>query len=181
MKITAAAIFLGPIFLAACFRLQLQESAVTGEPKLAKYRPGDPVAFHLDGTIYYCAGLPTYSITQLIDNGQRELSLFHSCVGFVGTGIDQYCQNGQVKNVPVGACSDAIPCGEQSIHATILWDQKEIVTITEQCAGQTIHREIEQQVPIGKYQITAQMFLNDKITAVIIKEFEIVAEASGSK
>ena len=153
----------------------------TLEPKIEIYRKGDPVTFQLDDTIYFCAGQSTFSIAQITENEKRELSLRHSCLGFVGTGTDQYCQDGQVKTVFVGECSDAIPCGKQSIHGTITWDQKEYVAITEKCAGQTIHREVEQQVPEGNYQITAQVIQNGTIMTRVIKEFVIVSDASGGK
>ena len=153
----------------------------TLEPKIEIYRKGDPVTFDLDDTIYFCAGQSTFSIARITENEKRELSLSHSCLGVVGTGIDQYCQDGQVKTVFVGGCSDAIPCGKQSIHETITWNQKEYVAITEKCAGQTIHREVEQQVPEGKYQITTRVIQNGTITTRVIKEFVIASDASGGK
>jgi len=153
----------------------------TLEPKIAIYRKGDPVTFDLDDTIYFCAGQSTFSIARITENEKRELSLSHSCLGVVGTGTDQYCQDGQVKTVFVGGCSDAIPCGKQSIHETITWNQKEYVAITEKCAGQTIHREVEQQVPEGKYQITTRVIQNGTIMTRVIKEFVIASDASGGK
>jgi len=153
----------------------------TLEPKIEIYRKGDPVIFDLDDTIFFCAGQSTFSIARITENEKRELSLSHSCLGFLGTGTDQYCQDGQVKTVFVGGCSDAIPCGKQSIHETITWNQKEYAAITENCAGQTIHREVEQQVPEGNYQITARVIQNGTIMTRVIKEFVIVSDASGGK
>jgi hypothetical protein len=187
-----------PIFLTACVNTSspiitttaslpaLTESATvlptenpnvagTGtRPNIEIYRKGDPVTFHLDDTIYFCAGQSTYSIVQLIEGGTRELGLNHSCLGFVGTGVDQYCQDGQVKTVYVGECSDAIVCEERLIHGAITWNQKEYIIITENCAGQVIRREVEQQVPAGAYQIILKVIQNEKIVRKVVKEFLIV-------
>ena len=167
-----------PVLTETTMPLPTQKATAAGmstlEPTREIYRKGDPVTFRFDDTIYFCAGQSTFSIAQITEDGKRELSLSHSCVGFVGTGTDQYCQDEQVKTVSVGGCSDAISCEKRSIHETITWNQKEYVTITETCAGQAIHREVEQQAPAGKYQIILKAVQNERIVPKVVKEFLIV-------
>jgi len=137
------------------------------------YKKGEPVEFRVDDSVQICTnGLP-FSIVK--PNGEH-VELKHSCAGIVGSGFDQYCEFGKIVSKDVsqlcdfsnkwcGGCSDALTCGEESIHETFIWDQKEYVEITEECEGKTIHREVEEQVPAGQYQI----IVNGKV----IKELTI--------
>lgn len=159
-------------------RLPAESPVVAGtatlEPNIETYRKGDPISFHLNDIIYSCAGQSTYSIVQLIEGGTRELSLNHSCLGYAGTGVDQYCQGEQVKTVYVGECSDAMVCEERSIQGTMTWNQKEYIAVTENCVGEVIRREVEQQVPAGSYQVILKVVQNEKIVRKVVKEFLIV-------
>ena len=188
------ALLLFSIFLTACAssltptatpinpRLFPTETRTATQAAAETYRTGEPVTFHIDDTIHFCSNRPTnFSIIQATESGERELSLGHSCIGFVGAGIDQYCRNGQVDTVFAAQCSDAVACGEWPIHETITWDQKEYVMLTEACAGQTIHREMERQVPEGKYRIAVQVIQNNKITTKVIKELLIVSDTLDNK
>jgi hypothetical protein len=76
----------------------------------------------------------------------------------------------------VVSCSDAVFCEEQSVDETITWDQQEFVQITEECGDQAIHREIEQQVPEGAYQVRVHHWQDQQAVPVILKEFMITAD-----
>ena len=39
------------------------------------------------------------------------------------------------------------------VDVEVVWDQQEYVPVSERCAGQTIHREVRQQVTPGTYQV----------------------------
>ena len=136
--------------------------------------------FLINDTVYVCTDQLPYSVVQITESGEREVMLKHSCVGIVGTGADQYCENGQIKTEFVGTCSDAIFCEEQSIRETVTWDQQEYVEISEECAGETIRREIRQQVPEGRYQVVVRDMQNDQVANKVIKEFIIVSNESAS-
>ena len=147
-------------------------------PTIETYKQGEPITFLINDTVYVCTDQLPYSIVQITESGEREVMLEHSCVGIVGTGADQYCENGQIKTEFVGTCSDAILCEEQSIRETITWDQQEYVEISEECAGETIRREIRQQVPAGRYQVVVRDMQNDQVTNRAIKELIIVSNES---
>jgi len=140
------------------------------------YGVGEPVAFTIADTVYVCEDELPYAIVQITESGERAVMLEHSCVGIEGAGIDQYCEDEQVKTVQVVFCSDAIFCEEEPMHQTVTWDQQEYVEITEECAGQTIHREIKQQVPEGKYQVRLRFWQDEQVEFMIIKEFMITAD-----
>ena len=134
---------------------------------------GESITFRISDTVQICTnGLP-FSI---IKPSGEYVKLKHSSMGIVGSGFDQYCENGKIVSKPVHqlcdfsekwchGCSDALTCWNESIHETFTWSQKEYVEITEKCEGKTIRREVEKQVPEGKYQI----IVNGKV----IKEFTI--------
>ena len=114
---------------------------------------------------------------KIVNEKGESIKLKHSCAGFVGSGVDQYCENGKIVNEEVYQlcdfskkwcyrCSDAIFQREGYVNETFVWDQKEYVEITEECEGKTIRREVKKQVPDGKYQI----IVNGKV----IREFVIV-------
>lgn len=137
------------------------------------YVKGESIKFKIDDNVQICTNDLPFSIIK--PNG-KSVKLKHSCVGEAGSGFDQYCENGKIVSKPVHqlcdfskkwcrGCSDAITCGNESIHETFTWNQKEFIEITEKCGGETIHREVKKQVPEGKYQI----IVNGKI----IKEFVI--------
>jgi hypothetical protein len=142
---------------------------------LGAFGPGETVTFQLDDTVYVCNEELPYSILQVTEGEPRRLMLEHSCVGIVGSGVDQFCENGQVTIVQVGSCSDAIICEDQHVDQTVRWDQQEYVVVTDECAGQTIQREEKQQVPAGRYQVTVQEWKKDHIGYRVVAEF-IIAE-----
>ncbi len=139
---------------------------------------GETITFRIDNTVKICTnGLP-FSI---IKSSGESVELKHSCMGFVGSGFDQYCENGKIVSKPLHqlcdfsekwcrGCSDVLTCRDEPIHETFVWDQKEYVEITEECEGKTIHREILKQVPEGKYKIVVyDINGNEKV----INEFTI--------
>lgn len=136
---------------------------------------GEPVTFTIDDTIYVCEDELPYAIFQITESGERGVMLQHSCHGFIGAGVDQYCENGQVNTVEVIFCSDAIFCQEVQTRETFTWDQQEYVEISEECADETIHREIKQQVPAGKYQLRIQYLENEQVKFRAVKELMITA------
>ena len=130
---------------------------------------GEPVKFNVKETFpLFCTNQDQFSIIQILDNGYRRvLKLEHSCFGIVGSGVDEYCENGKIVRNYQGNCSDAISCIENySVNYEFNWDQQEYVMVTEDCEGKTIRRESRQQVPAGEYQV----IVNNKV----IKEFVIV-------
>lgn len=62
------------------------------------------------------------------------------------------------------------------LRRTVTWDQQEYVQISEECAGETIHREIKHQVPAGKYQVIVRDMQNDEVTNRVMKEFIILSQ-----
>lgn len=143
------------------------------------YQIGEPVTFLVDEAVYVCQYFydeSPYAIIQITATGERELALRHSCIGFIGQGVDEYCEEGAIKSVAVevGQCSDDVACGVLTIKETFTWDQQEFVSVTEKCAGKTIRREIKQQVPAGEYKIVVRLQQNDdEIVTRMIKEFTI--------
>jgi len=140
------------------------------------YNIGEPVTFIIDDTIHVCEDELPYAIIQITESGEREAMLEHSCLGFAGSGVDQYCENGQIKIVEVVFCSDVMFCEDTRIDETFTWDQKEYVEINEECAGETIRREIKQQVPEGKYEVTLRFLQNDQVVNRVLKEFMITSD-----
>jgi len=139
------------------------------------YGVGEPVSFEIDETVYVCTDELAYSIVQITQKGERGVLLEHSCVGVAGTGVDQFCENGEVEIVEVGTCSDAIFCEETPTRETVTWDQQAYVEISEDCAGQVIHREILEQVPEGRYQVRVRVLQDDAEVFRVVKEFLITA------
>ena len=129
---------------------------------------GKPVKFTVKETFpLFCSDQDQFSIIQIIENGTRTIKLEHSCIGIIGSGVDEFCENGKVIRNYQGDCSDAISCVENySVNYEFSWDQQEYVLVTEQCNGIAIHREAKRQAPAGKYQVV----VNKKV----IKEFIIV-------
>ena len=64
-------------------------------------------------------------------------------------------------------------CGAFRIDETFTWYQQEYVEISEECGSETIHREIKQQVPAGRYQVVVRDWQNDQVVNRVIKEFII--------
>jgi hypothetical protein len=164
------------LWVAACGATS-QPGAGGQEPAdLGSFEVGEPVAFHIKDTVHVCTEDLAYGIVQVADGGERKVMLQHSCMGIVGRGIDQYCDNGQVTIVDIIYCSDAISCEDQTLDQEVVWDQQEYVEIGEQCAGQTIHREVKQQVPPGKYQVVVSDWKSDHIESRVIAEFVITSD-----
>lgn len=183
MKQTVVLSMLAGICLVACSRALTPSLSTPIEPDAAAgliptevYRVGEPLAFQIVDTVHVCEDALPYRIVQITQSGEREVNLEHSCAGVEGAGIDQFCENGEVKTVQVVFCSDAVFCEEQPVHETIKWDQQEFVQITEECAGQSIHREIEQQVPEGKYQVRVHIWQDQQAVPVTLKEFMITVD-----
>jgi hypothetical protein len=147
-----------------------------GPADLGTFTAGEPVTFRIEDTVHVCTDELAYAIVQITDSGTRRLMLQHSCIGIVGRGIDQFCENGQVRTEDVRTCSDAIFCEDQRLDLEVVWDQQEYVQIGEACAGQTIHREVNQQVSAGRYQIVVQDWKEDHIENRIIAELTIMSE-----
>lgn len=141
------------------------------------YEKGEPVKFRLDDTVQICTNRDPLAIKET--NGSY-LKLKHSCMGYVGTGVDQYCENGKIVSERVtdfvaydfsgkddlyGGCSDIIGCWNKTVHGTVTWNQKEYVKVTEKCEGKKIQREVKKQVPEGEYQII--------VNGEVVKEFLI--------
>ena len=138
------------------------------------YIKGEPVIFSINARVKVLTNELPFKI---VNEKGESIKLKHSCVGLVGCGVDQYCENGKIVRKEVYqlcdfskkwcyGCSDAIGQREEYANETFVWDQKEYVEISEECEGKTIHREVKKQVPQGKYQI----IVNGKV----IKEFVIV-------
>ena len=104
------------------------------------------------------------------------MMLRHSCLGELGRGIDQFCENEEVRTEDVRYCSDAILCEDQALDAEVVWDQKEYVQISEECAGQTIRREVKQQVPVGNYRVVVQDWVKDHIESRTIGKLTISSD-----
>ena len=144
------------------------------------YQAGEPVTFEVDNQVYVCQyykdQIP-YTIWQVTATETREVALRHSCIGIGAQGQDEYCEAGEIRieYVEVGNCSDDIGCGTMAIQETFTWDQQEYVRVMEECAGETIVREVRQSVPVGKYQIVIeQQTAAGEIVTRVIKEFMIV-------
>jgi hypothetical protein len=137
------------------------------------YQPGESISFTIDDRIYICEDELPYRIVQITEPRDRKLNLEHTCLGFAGSGVDQFCENGEVKSVEVVFCTDVMFCEEESINQTFNWDQLEFVQVSEDCAGTTIFREIQEQAPEGIYQVHTLKWKNEQATPVVIKEFRI--------
>ena len=160
-----------------CVLVGLLLAACGGSPAapgdLGTFGPGEIVTFQLDDTVYVCNEELPYSILQVTEGEPRTLMLEHSCQGEVGSGLDQFCESGQVTSVQVGSCSDAIICEDQHVVQTVRWDQQEYAVVTEECAGQQIQREEKQQAPPGQYQVTVQEWVQDRIQYRVVAQFTI--------
>jgi hypothetical protein len=176
MRQSLALLALMALLLAACDGAGEPGAGLGAPADLGAFKAGEAVTFDLNDTVHVCTDQLSYAIVQVTSGKERSVLLQHSCVGIVGRGIDQFCEDGQVKTVDVIYCSDAILCEDLEIQERIVWDQKEYVPITEDCAGQTIQREVKEQVPPGEYQIVVQDWKDDRIQIRIVAEFTIVSE-----
>lgn len=140
---------------------------------LGQFQPGETVQLTIEGVVHVCEEHLPYSIVQVTDSGQRSLMLEHSCLGIAGTGVDQFCESGEVKFVVVAHCTDVMLCDDQELNQTVRWDQQEYVQVSEDCAGREIYREIQQQVPPGRYQVVVQDWIEDHVENRVYAEFTI--------
>jgi hypothetical protein len=167
------------VFLAVASLLVIACGGPATPPEPVDYgtfRLGETVTFSINDTVHVCTGQMPYRIVQITEGTKRPVLLEHSCLGIAGTGVDQFCENGDIQYVPVGTCSDAIFCEDQDLDETIRWDQQEYVEITEDCAGQTIRREVLQQAPPGNYQVVVQDWKEDHIEHRVLGEFTITSD-----
>ena len=157
-------VMVGAMFGAVWYLVNNQStSTIIPSKNKTEYKQGETIKFRVNDTVQICtsSSLPFF----IIKSSGEYVKLEHSCMGIIGSGFDQYCENGKIRTERVRGCSDAFSCWDESIHKTFTWDQKEYVEITEECESKIIRREIKKQVPGGKYQI----IVNGKI----IKEFTI--------
>ena len=167
MKVLTILAFSFVVFVNGCqVPMDIQRSSPA--PAAEEVPFGEPVTFTVNETFpLFCTNQDPFSIRQIIEHGSRILNLEHSCIGIIGTGVDEFCEKGQMIAEYSGECSDAISCFENyTVNYEFNWDQQEYVLITQECGGTTIHREIKQQVPAGRYQV----IVNNKV----IKEFVII-------
>ena len=148
---------------------QLSESSLSRKI----YKKGEPITFSINAKVKLWTNELPFKI---VNEKGKDVKLKHSCIGFIGSGIDQYCEDGKIVEKVIYqlcnfskkwcyGCSDAIFQREEYVNEAFVWDQKEYVRITEKCGDKIIHREVKKQVPEGKYQI----IVNGKV----IKEFVI--------
>lgn len=164
------------LLLAACGGT-LQTGVGGSEPAgLGNFEMGEPVSIRIEDMVQVCTDKLPYAIVQVTGAGERKVMLQHSCIGFVGRGIDEYCDDGQVTNVDVIYCSDAISCEDQALDQEAVWDQQGYVEIRELCAGQTIRREVKQQVAPGKYQVVVSDWKEGHVETRVIAEFIIASD-----
>jgi hypothetical protein len=166
------------LLLAACGGTPQTGAGGQGPVDLGSFELGEPVPFRIKDTVQVCSDNLPYDIVQVTEAGERRVMLQHSCVGIVGRGIDQYCDNGQITIVDVIYCSDAISCEDQALDEEVVWDQQEFVEISEQCAGQTIHREVKEQVAPGEYRVVVSDWVDGHVETRVIAEFAIHAPGS---
>lgn len=117
---------------------------------------------------------------QILDGKGNPLVIRHSCVGFVGHGVDQYCENGQVVSRPTkDGCSDAISCQLVTVNNAYSWNQKVYEAVTETCADQTIRREEPVQAQAGVYYILVRT-ADDQVSRkqFVIKEAGLEVECA---
>lgn len=171
IKILIGVLVVGIVLVGGWWILSNQPSE--SSPSREIYRKGEPVIFSINTKVKLWTNELPFKI---VNEKGESINLKHSCAGFVGSGVDQYCENGKIVGKDIYqlcdfskkwcyGCSDAISQREEYVDETFVWDQKEYVEITEECEGKTIRREVKKQVPEGKYQIIA----NGKV----IKEFII--------
>ena len=159
--------------------VDVEPTATSG---VESYQVGEPITFAVDDLVYVCEYFTDeipYSIVQVTEAGERRVALRHSCTGFIGQGVDEYCENGEIRReaVEVGKCSDDVGCGEVAVKETFTWDQQEYVKVTETCAGETIQREVKQQAPEGVYRVVVEQQTDDgEIVTRVVVEFEIVRD-----
>jgi hypothetical protein len=143
---------------------------------LGSFKMGEPVTFQIQDTVHVCDYALAYSIVEITDGAERRVRLQHSCQGIAGRGIDQYCDDGQITIVDIIYCSDDISCQDQTLDVEVVWDQQEYVPVSERCAGQTIHREVRQQVPPGTYQVLVSDWKEDHVESRAIAQFVITSD-----
>jgi hypothetical protein len=167
------------LLIAACGGTSRPASGDPGEgapADLGSFEIGELVTFRIRDTVHVCDNDLAYSIVQVTGGAERKLMLQHSCIGIVGRGIDQYCDDGQITIVDVIYCSDAVFCEDQTLDQEVVWDQQEYVQISQECAGQTIHREVLQQVAPGTYQVVVSDWKEDHVERRAIAQFVITSE-----
>ncbi|MGD9101234.1 MAG: hypothetical protein PVF45_12210 [Anaerolineae bacterium] len=140
------------------------------------YNIGEPISFSIDDTVSICEDALPYTIVQITGSRERQVMLAHSCLGIAGVGVDRYCEDGQIKTVEVVFCSDVMMCEDVRVDATFMWDQREYVEVSEECAGETIHREIKQQVPAGKYVVKSRFLQDGQVVSKVLQEFTIAED-----
>ncbi|MDZ7798213.1 MAG: hypothetical protein U5L76_01195 [Patescibacteria group bacterium] len=171
IKILMGFLIIGIILIGVLWILSNRPSE--NVPNEETYKKGESITFKIDDNVQICTDDLPFSIIKF---NEESVKLKHSCIGEIGSGFDQYCENGKMVLKPVyqlcdflekwcRGCNDALTCRNKFIHETFVWDQKEYVETTEECEGKIIHRELKKQVPEGKYQII--------VDGKIIKEFTI--------
>jgi len=173
MKRLLAWFVLVGLMLAACGGPSETGTGSTSPDDLGAFKAGEPVVFRFDDTVYVCSDQMPYAIVRVTDGEERRVMLQHSCDGEGGRGIDQFCEQGQIRTEEVITCSDAILCEDETLAQGIAWDQQEYVPIREDCAGQTIYREVKEQVGPGQYQVVVQDWVEDHIERRIVAVFAI--------
>lgn len=155
------------------------ETGITTPSPVEIYKSGEPVPIHINDTIEVCEDHLHYAIVQVIGEKEREVALTHSCLGIAGSGVDSYCRNGQVEREIVVTCSDVMLCDEKHVNKKFNWDQQEFVQISEDCAGEIIYREIQQQVPGGTYRVIVRYLEGEQVKTRVVKEFIIESDEPG--
>ena len=143
---------------------------------LGTFKVGEVVAFRIEDTVYVCSDRMPYAIVQVTGGEERPVALRHSCLGEVGMGSDQFCENGQVQEIVVRTCSDVIFCEDEALDLEVAWDQQAYVQISEKCGEQTIVREVKEQVAAGEYQVVVQDWKEDGVEDRVIARFCIGSE-----
>ena len=114
---------------------------------------GETINFHIKTKYSYntCNSGSPYSIYK--ENGDY-INRKYNCVGLSGVGTNEYCINGVIETKENGAhCSDACADREIDIDNNYSWNQTELIDVSEECEGQTIHRQEPRQVESGVYTI----------------------------
>jgi hypothetical protein len=115
---------------------------------------GEIINFHIKTKHSYnsCnsgSSLP-YSIYK--ENGDY-INQRYNCNGFAGVGVNQYCRNGVIEFEETVHCSDDCIVGEIDVDGNYSWNQTELIDVSEECDGRTIHRQEPRQVENGVYTI----------------------------
>ncbi len=132
------------------YGLYSKDKIKLGRREREVYKKGEPITFSINAKVKLWTNELPFKI---VNEKGESIKLKHSCIGFVGSGIDQYCENGKIVEKAVYqlcnfskkwcyGCSDVIFQREEYVNETFVWDQKEYVEITEECEGKVIRREI---------------------------------------